>query len=1017
MMTKFALAAALAFSIAGGLLAPVQASTSPPSKGGGGVVQDAVGDPIGDQQGADLDLLVVNAFTNGDSLTVELIADQPFVPPISGGIFIDIDQDASTGDSGVFDFFCPTHPAATGHEFLIAITGCTSECSILKSNQATTGAFAAASFDGNRAVFTAALADLGGDDGIADVEAIVGNLDFNDCGPGEASVVANSSITADYQFDGNLSSRTLNAPDATETRTGSAFTTESVFGTVRPVRTFDAGNGLRIDPTTGLITDSVYTIQMLIRIDDVSGGGSSFVKLIDYSDLSSDRGLYVTPGSGQGLLTFFDGVQVSGLSGGFPENQWTQVVMTRDIDRNITAYIDGVEQFTYQAIAGNTDVSGPLVFLDDDSATGGLEISAGAIACLRIHPTALDGAAVAELDCEPLRVGLNGNACAFSTISEAEDAAQSGDEIFIEVGTYNERIGQITGKDLTLRAAISGSNCTEPESVFSFNRAVVDGTGFSTFNGVGGLLDLRDSSVSLVAVDFTNGTTGQGGLVYVGPGSSFSTEGSTLSNGTASSDRVNPPVSSDNSDPAGGCVYAEGADVSFTITTFTNCRVIGPNGGADPTDGDGGAIHARDGSTVSGGLAVSFSDNSAREGGAIALVDSTADLSEILFVNNVSVNNGGAIAAFNSPVTLGFNSTFRDNAAGSSGGAISLIGQALDVTDAALFERNSASERGGAINIIFGDLRIRPSTDPVFFPSRFDSNTSQLLGGAIHIETNTNALPNPTIEGIEFVNNSSAVSGGALALLGTLDFEVVDSSFLANESDSSGGAVYSQSASSVFRTSENCKAFRFDDPNEYCSQFVGNVTAGGEGSALYYGDGSTGRVETTAFIGNSGPNAVMLVNEGNDVSMESVWFYDNLGDAVAVNADSVFEVVHGTFDNNAGRAFVGNDTSSLKMLNSIAFGNAGGGVASTGSGPTTFDCNIDQSGIAGPNTDPLFVNDGDGDSHLDRLSPAVNVCSEQAVLDVDLEGRRRSGGPGPDMGAFEFSDLFFKNGFEQDSTR
>ena len=128
-------------------------------------------------------------------------------------------------------------------------------------------------------------------------------------------------------------------------------------------------------------------------------------------------------------------------------------------------------------------------------------------------------------------------------------------------------------------------------------------------------------------------------------------------------------------------------------------------------------------------------------------------------------------------------------------------------------------------------------------------------------------------------------------------------------------------------------------------------------------------------------------------------------------------VVHGTFHNNAGSAFVGTNASSLTMLNSIAFGNAGGGVTSTGSGPTTFNCNIDQSGIAGPSIDPLFINDGDGDSHLDRLSPAVNVCSEQAVLDVDLEGRRRSGGGAPDMGAFEFSDLLFEDGFEQSVTR
>ncbi|NBB83656.1 MAG: hypothetical protein GVY28_09655 [Alphaproteobacteria bacterium] len=76
----------LACFISGALLAPAQASATPPSKGGGGTVQDAVGDPIGDQQGGDLDLLVVNAFTNGDSLTVELIGDPAAIAAVKRGI-------------------------------------------------------------------------------------------------------------------------------------------------------------------------------------------------------------------------------------------------------------------------------------------------------------------------------------------------------------------------------------------------------------------------------------------------------------------------------------------------------------------------------------------------------------------------------------------------------------------------------------------------------------------------------------------------------------------------------------------------------------------------------------------------------------------------------------------------------------------------------------------------------------------------------------------------------------------
>ena len=146
--------------------------------------------------------------------------------------------------------------------------------------------------------------------------------------------------------------------------------------------------------------------------------------------------------------------------------------------------------------------------------------------------------------------------------------------------------------------------------------------------------------------------------------------------------------------------------------------------------------------------------------------------------------------------------------------------------------------------------------------------------------------------------------------------------------------------------------------------------------------------------------------------MESVWFFENLGDAVAANGNTSYTVVHGTFDGNSGSAYVGSDSSSLFMFNSIAWGNVGGGVNPSGTGNLASICNIDQSGSVGLIVDPLFVNDGDGASHLDLLSPAVDACSEFAVLDFDLEGRARLQRSAFDMGAFEFSDVLFEDGFE-----
>ena len=649
------------------------------------------------------------------------------------------------------------------------------------------------------------------------------------------------------------------------------------------------------------------------------------------------------------------------------------------------------------------------MFLDDDTATGGSEISSGAIACLRIYPTALDPASVATLDCaRVMRVGINGQACAFTTIGAAMLAAQSGDNILIEAGTYNERIGAVSNKDLQLLAAQAGSNCMQAEPIPGA-RAVIDGTGFTGFNGAGGIFDLFASNVSLTQVDLTNGSTGQGGLVAVRAGSSLLTFGSTFSNGTAAADLVNVGLGLDTDEPAGGCVYAENANLDFLETTFFNCRVIGPNSGADPVSGDGGAVHARLGSTMRL-ESTSFTDSSARNGGAIALVDATdIFFSVINFSNNTAANFGGAIAATNSPVSLGFNSGFVGNVAGNRGGALDILGASLEINDLAVFENNTAVDRGGAIVVSDADLAIRPSrfTD---IPTRFSGNSAE-FGGAIIIQGGTTgALANPTIDGVLFDGNMAGVFGGAMNLLGANDVEIVDTVF-SNNTAINGGAIYSQTSSALIRSSSGCQAFEFADPDRYCSEFRNNSASGG--SAIHYRDNSSNNeIFTTAFVDNSGPNAVELANNGSDVSMESVWMFDNQGDAVRAEGDSFLQVIHGTFHNNIGSAFVGLEQSSLFMFNSIAFGNGAGGVSSLGTGAIATSCNFDQSSQVGLNTDPLLVTNINGQSHLDPASPAIDACSDFALLPVDLEGRDRVFGPAPDAGAFEANDILFENGFE-----
>src|SRR6056297_2948290 len=91
-------------------------------------IKNAVADPIGDQEGTDLDLRVINAFTNGTNLVVEMIMDQVLNAPINGAIFIDTDQNNLTGNFTTFSNSCPNGIAATGAEFIVELGLCSTTC-------------------------------------------------------------------------------------------------------------------------------------------------------------------------------------------------------------------------------------------------------------------------------------------------------------------------------------------------------------------------------------------------------------------------------------------------------------------------------------------------------------------------------------------------------------------------------------------------------------------------------------------------------------------------------------------------------------------------------------------------------------------------------------------------------------------------------------------------------------------------------------------------------------------------
>ncbi|MFT3746156.1 MAG: SBBP repeat-containing protein [Pyrinomonadaceae bacterium] len=193
-------------------------------------------------------------------------------------------------------------------------------------------------------------------------------------------------LRADYQFNSSLASSAGTAPALTNLG-NNTFGPATVDGTSRTTLQFAQQNGLALVPTTGVISNDVYSVVALFSFNDVSG----YRRIFDFKNNTSDSGLYNLNGS----LVFFGGVNGSGspISAG----AYVQVVLTRDASKNVTGYVNGVQQFTFvdsgdQALI---DTNNRLIFFRDDANN---EASAGRAARIRLFGCALTAAEVAGLD-------------------------------------------------------------------------------------------------------------------------------------------------------------------------------------------------------------------------------------------------------------------------------------------------------------------------------------------------------------------------------------------------------------------------------------------------------------------------------------------------------------------------------------------------------------------------------------------------------------------------------------------
>lgn len=219
--------------------------------------------------------------------------------------------------------------------------------------------------------------------------------------------VAHASLVATYTFNNNLAAQQsgVAALTAVNPENTSQFTTANVFGDDRTVYNF---NGVASPPadqggldftTTGLISDDVYSAEIVFSLT----GSSGWRRLLDSLDRQSDDGLYIDPSNNLDLYP-----TGAGTSTNFQANTFYDLIVTVDASNNVVGYINGTQQFALTST--NLDVATNTLglFLDNTAAGGQGEWSSGDIALFKVFNTALTPAQVAAEAANPFAGGSSG---------------------------------------------------------------------------------------------------------------------------------------------------------------------------------------------------------------------------------------------------------------------------------------------------------------------------------------------------------------------------------------------------------------------------------------------------------------------------------------------------------------------------------------------------------------------------------------------------------------------------------
>jgi len=501
------------------------------------------------------------------------------------------------------------------------------------------------------------------------------------------------------------------------------------------------------------------------------------------------------------------------------------------------------------------------------------------------------------------------------------EARVSGGAIFNDEGGIIRASAYTTtlpGGDVTGRTAVGHTHGLFM-GTFNNNRAMVSGG--AIFNDRNGLVSIRGSFTdNYVTGNITTGGTdvGLGGAIY---------------------------------NVAGGVVTLDGVLLQGNVAGGTLATGIGS------LTGLGGAIHSlgtlnlgRVGATDT--ETVTFTNNRARDGGAIYSLGAINSNTFVYFTRNDAGRDGGALYNMGRDVTLN-NATFMMNTAGNDGGALlNLLGELTLETIA--FSGNQADRYGGAISNSWGTVFLGLTSRN----ASFTDNASRQHGGAIFNDHGTIELG-----GGSFTRNTSGDDGS-----GTTPASV-----------GHGGAIFNQAG--IIRTTAGTTGVTFTN-----NRALGTTSDGG---AIYNARDGEIEIQNSTFTqSQAGRDGGAIFNKENaTITLQDTIFTQS--SAVAGSGGAIFNEFSGTViitRDTAARNEFNNSTAHVSggAIYNDGRINAPGGTVSLSDVGFYFNTAVTGDGGAVFNglNSVLSINDPNDPYYSSPTADFINMFADNAALSV-----------------------------------